>query len=133
MPAGGKIVAMGSGATNYQFRKVLNRQNADTVKVIYDIPKSKYTPGCCQNFCSCCKCCGEGPCPCECGNIEVQIASKCNEVHKAFDESTYTWVMENRMEFSRPMVGAKDEMCATCCCKFMVFDNVQTAHFDQGM
>ncbi|CAM9139948.1 unnamed protein product [Ectocarpus fasciculatus] len=124
---------MGSGATNYQYRKVLNRENADTMKVIYDIPKAKYVPGCCQKICtfsccecSCCKCSCCPSCTLDCGKVG-------ENARMAARESNYTWVMENRMELNRAYAVPKEQLFDLLCCRYQVLDSTQVRHFDHDM
>ncbi|CAM9582543.1 unnamed protein product [Discosporangium mesarthrocarpum] len=113
----------------YIHRKVLNREETGAIKILYDIPKSKFTPSCWRDLCNCCKfdCCKCDCCKCKC------CSCKQRDVAEELKESRYTWVMENRVEFNRPVAVPKSDPCAICCCQLQVQDHARVQYFDSEM
>ncbi|CAM9680768.1 unnamed protein product [Ectocarpus sp. 6 AP-2014] len=122
---------MGSGATNFQYRKVLNRESANAMKVISNIPRTQYVPGCFQKTLLCCWNMGTCKC-CKC-NCNCCISRKYLDAKMAADESTYTWVMENRLEYNDAMVVPKGQLVDFLCCNFQVADSAHVQYFDNDM
>ncbi|CAB1119736.1 unnamed protein product [Ectocarpus sp. CCAP 1310/34] len=100
---------MGSGATNFQYRKVLNRESANAIEVISNIPRTQYVPGCYQKTLLCCW--NMGTCKwCKC-NCNCCISGKVGEIEEHRQGgavvSCRSWCRTNS-NFVRPTLGFAD-------------------------
>lgn len=103
-------------------RKVMSRQQKDTINIITSLNPGQIIDGClvCCSAPACCPLCALCPC---CGDAEY-ITSKRNA-------STYIYIRENSVEWNEPSVVMQPGVCCGIDpCLYDVQDHVQVLYFD---